>query len=126
MRGLLTCLFLLISSTIYAEGSKDLYPADVKGIRAFLVSGRNHFAGRIERGTHYVWAQQGETIAVASSAQNLGNGRITVISPSGTIYETKADNIGRIYANNGHNTREAELAGPGIGYIPYEIDVTEE
>ncbi len=126
MRGLLTCLFLLISFTIYAEGSRDLYPTDVKGIRAFLVSGRSHFAGRIERGTHYVWAQQGETIAVASSAQNLGNGRITVISPSGTVYETKADNIGRIYANNGRNTREAELAGPGIGYIPYEIDVTEE
>lgn len=111
---------------LYAEGSKDLYPSGVKGIRAFLVIGRSHFEGRVEQGTHYVWAKKGETIAVASSAQNIGNGRITVISPSGDIYNTEANNIGRIYANNGRNTREAELAGPGVGYTPYEIEVEEE
>ena len=126
MKSLLTFFFLLLAYTLYAEGSKDLYPRDVKGIRAFLVSGRGHFEGRIEQGTHYVWAKSGETIGVASSAQNIRNGRITVISPTGTVYQTEANNIGRIYANNGRTTREAELAGPGIGYTPYEIEVTEE
>ncbi|WP_210353284.1 Ig-like domain-containing protein [Sphingobacterium tabacisoli] len=118
---LLTGLFFWMNSVL-GEGSKDLYPAKVEGNRAFLVSlptGRNVFANQA---AHYVYAVEGETIAVASSAQNIGMGRIKLISPDGLKYETAANDVGRILEFEG-SSRKAELAGPRVGYIPFEISV---
>ena len=96
-----------------AEGSKDFYPSGVSGNRAFLYSNSYEAGGTTIRswpfktlGTHYVYAKVGETIAVASSAQNAGNGKIRLIAPDGTVYITASNNIGRIAS------RTEELAGP--------------
>lgn len=119
---LLTGLFFWMNSVL-GEGSKDLYPAKVEGNRAFLVSlptGRNVFANQA---AHYVYAVEGETIAVASSAQNIGMGRVRLTAPDGMEYETAANDVGRILQFEG-STRKAELAGPRVGYIPFEISVS--
>src|SRR5690606_32618422 len=73
-------LFLFFGSNVllFADGSKDMYPPDVKGNRAYLVSGvaQTNGAGGHDRflnnGVHYVFADEGEVIAVASSAKGLG------------------------------------------------------
>ncbi len=117
----LTGLFFWMNSVL-GEGSKDLYPVNVEGNRAFLVSlpmGRNAFANQA---AHYVYAVEGETIAVASSAQNVGQGRVRLISPDGRRYETTDNNVGRILALDG-SSRNAELAGPRVGYTPFEVFV---
>ena len=119
---LYTGLFFWMNSVL-GEGSKDLYPAKVEGNRAFLVSlptGRNVFANQA---AHYVYAVEGETIAVASSAQNIGMGRVKLTAPDGMKYETAANDVGRILQFEG-STRKAELAGPRVGYIPFEISVS--
>lgn len=127
MRYLILLYLLIITKTIFAEGSKDLYPAGVRGARAYIVSGRSMFNnGPVENGAHYAWVKKGEIIAVASSAQNIGNGSIEVISPSGIRYQTTNNDIGKIQATGFLNTRQAELAGPRIGYTPLEINATEE
>ncbi|WP_144062689.1 T9SS type B sorting domain-containing protein [Sphingobacterium paucimobilis] len=118
---LLMGLFCWMNS-VFGEGSKDLYPDKVEGNRAFLVSlpvGRDAFANRA---AHYVYAVEGETIAVASSAQNIGQGRIWITSPDGIQYQTDANDVGRIVAMDG-SSRKAELAGPRIGYTPFEVPV---
>ena len=107
-------LFIAIPANVYAEGSKDLYPAGVSGNRAFLYS--NSYTGTNGStntswpfktlGTHYVYAEIGEVIAVASSAQNMGNGRIRLTAPDGQQYITSASDTGRIF------NRVEELAGP--------------
>lgn len=101
-------------TSVYAEGSKDLYPAGAQGNRSFLYS--NSYTGSSGStntswpfktlGTHYVYAEIGEVIAVASSAQNLGNGRIRLTAPDGQQYITSASDIGKIL------NRTEELAGP--------------
>src|SRR5690606_7189804 len=80
-------LFLCLggSSTVLADGSKDMYPRypePVKGNRAYLISEppspnsafRNNAA-------HYVYVRAGETIAIASSAQGIGDGHMQLTSP---------------------------------------------
>ncbi|MBL1408783.1 gliding motility-associated C-terminal domain-containing protein [Sphingobacterium sp. C459-1T] len=109
-------------NSVLGEGSKNFYPDKVEGNRAFLVSlpiGRNAFANQA---AHYVYAVEGETIAVASSAQNVGQGRVKLKAPDGKIYQTRSDNIGRILEFEG-SSRKAELAGPRVGYTPFEIPV---
>lgn len=110
------------TNTVLGEGSKDLYPKDVKGNRAFLVSQPFERSVFSNQASHYAYAKEGETIAVASSAQNIGQGRIILTAPDGKIYHTKSDNIGQIGSLNG-STRAAELAGPVIGYTPYQVSV---
>lgn len=110
------------TKAVLGDGSKELYPEGVKGNRAFLVSlplGRNAFANQAR---HFTFAREGETIAVASSAQNIGMGRIRLTAPNGKIYETANNNIGRISTLDG-STRKAELAGPRVGYVPFEVGV---
>ena len=110
-------VFLFLSALhtkMYAEGSKELYPAGATGNRAYLYS--NSYTGSSGStstswpfktlGTHYVYARAGEVIAVASSAQNLGNGRIRLTAPDGQQYITAANNTGKIAS------RTEELAGP--------------
>ncbi|WGQ09623.1 gliding motility-associated C-terminal domain-containing protein [Pedobacter gandavensis] len=130
----LCCLFIVCLlfnfSAVYAEGSKDLYPATAKGNRAFLNC--NSTADLSEswpfktKGTHYVYAKAGEVIAVASSAQGYRKGIITLTSPTGNTLSTSLNSaIGRI------PNRLAELAGPARGrpdddrncYTPYTVDV---
>ncbi|MEQ7801787.1 hypothetical protein ABDJ41_18475, partial [Pedobacter sp. ASV1-7] len=131
---LLGLLFLVfISFKVKAEGSKDLYPAtQTKGSRAFLYCNTNtqHIASWPFKttGTHYVYAINGETIAVGSSAQGVSGGYIRITSPDGDVYTST---VGSKTA--GHIVdREAELAGPynGSGAVgkmfkPYNVSVDE-
>ncbi len=126
---ILAVMFMLFGTTNgLADGSKDLYPAGKTGVRGYL---RAHTAANnnwpfANHGVHYVYAQVGETITVASSVQGLsGNSRIRVFAPDGTqiVDNTSDGNI----AN-----RAAELAGPllvgetggGNKYLPIYHTVT--
>ncbi|WP_293916750.1 MULTISPECIES: Ig-like domain-containing protein [unclassified Sphingobacterium] len=124
-------LFMILCPLLlWADGSKDLYPTGVKGNRAYLISRSEREQGTTSfpfftLGAHYVYVQSGETIATASSAQNIGEGRIRLTSPSGKIYLSGKNNIGKI-VNTGRGTRQAEMSGPRVGYAPYEVKATEE
>lgn len=113
--------FIFIYTLAFADGSKDLYPRyphPVKGNRAFLVSRSvNQNNVFFNQAAHFVYVEEGETLAVASSAQGINNGFIRLISPSGKVIETKGALNGRI------SSRTAEVAGPGVGYVPFEVDV---
>ena len=108
---ILTALFILFSMTdVLADGSKDLYPLGKSGVRGYL---RAHTATNnnwpfANNGIHYVYAEVGETITVASSVQGLsGNSRIILYAPDGTqvVNNTADGNI---------PNRAAELAGPRL------------
>src|SRR5690606_32558127 len=116
----------------YADGSKDMYPRypkPVKGNRAFMISRTARDNNVLfNSGAHYVYARVGETIAVASSAQGIGAGRIILTAPNDSVYRTveagkDGNAIGRIQAKTGYTTREAELAGPRVGYDAFEREV---
>ncbi|WP_293917753.1 MULTISPECIES: Ig-like domain-containing protein [unclassified Sphingobacterium] len=129
-RACFLLVFLSFLASAFADGSKDLYPAGVQGNRAFMMSkGENGQATTSfpfpTPGTHFVYVRMGETIAAASSAQNIYEGRIRVTSPSGKTYTSAADNTGRIM-DKGQGTRRAELDGPDVGYTPYKVAVDEE
>lgn len=127
-RAVITFVCMLCSGWLFADGSKDLYPSGVAGYRAFLRSSTTTtdswpFANE---GTHYVYAKAGERIALASSAQNGGTGRIRLFAPNGTqvVNNTTGGQI---------SSRAAELAGPqlfgqtgGSRYTPIYYSVTEE
>ncbi|WP_300487057.1 DUF11 domain-containing protein, partial [Flavobacterium sp.] len=120
-------------NVMFADGSKDFYPSGATGNRAFLYSNQYESGGTTIRswpfktlGTHYVYAKVGETIAAASSAQGVGNGRIRLTAPDGTVYLSANNAIGRIAS------RAEELAGPLYSgqatganrYQPYTTVVT--
>ncbi len=105
-------LIFLISNSLFADGSKDLFPSGVSGYRAFL---RSSTAATENwpfpnEGVHYVYAKAGERITLASSAQGVGSGRIRLYSPTNTavVNNTSTGNI----AN-----RTAELAGPQLSGV---------
>ena len=113
-------IFFLIAfgstMTAYADGSKDMYPRGVSGNRAFLVSRKADKNNVLfNRAAHYVYAKENETIAVASSAQGIGDGQIILTDPDGVEYSTKGSSLGKIL------NRQQEISGPGVGYQPYEI-----
>lgn len=110
---------------VLADGSKDFYPRGVQGNRAYLLSANKSTGIHpfINEGKHFVFAKLGETIATASSTQGLQGGRIVVTSPNGERYVSGNNDIGQIKATNSFGSREAELAGPRIGYTPFEIPV---
>lgn len=126
---LLSCVVIAFASILmaYADGSKDMYYSGVNGNRAYLKSGNPSNSGHdkfLNFGVHYVYANENEVIAVASSAQGIGTGRIVVTSPDGDLYRTElGSEVGRIQAKNSYTARMAELAGPGVGYQPFEIPV---
>ncbi len=112
-------LFLLLAFgsvvMVYADGSKDMYYPGVKGNRAFLVSGAARANNVLfNQAAHYVYVRVGETITVASSAQGVKNGHIVLTDPEGVTYNTRAGKI---------PNRQAEIDGPGVGYIPHGIPV---
>jgi|GEM_PF-1358786 len=135
----LLLFFTLFSLTnVWAEGSKDYYPSGAQGNRGFLMStpmatftgpGGTSFPF-LTKGTHYVYAKAGETIATASSA-NAFRGYIRLIAPDGTTTYTSrtstgntrgstASTAGYIYGNTADDRRANELAGPRVGYTPFE------
>lgn len=104
-------LFFSGLSPALAEGSKDLYPSGVQGGRAALrTSTVSSLAYPFpNEGTHYVFAKVGETISLASSAQNGLVKKIRLFNPSGTeITLSFATGEGRI------TQRPNELAGPAL------------
>lgn len=103
-------MMVLSSNYLFADGSKDLYPNGVSGYRAYLRSAATDNGWLSSwpfpnEGTHYVYAVAGETITLASSAQNGGSGRIRMYAPNGTQVINDTSN-GQI------SNRNAELAGP--------------
>ncbi|MGG5507809.1 MULTISPECIES: DUF7507 domain-containing protein [unclassified Myroides] len=102
-----------------AEGSKDLYPVNAKGGRAYLRANvEETFAFPFSNlGVHYVYAEEGEQIALASNAQTTFLNYIYLYDPNGN--EVKLD----ISSGTGKiGYRLEELAGPrlpGQGYGEY-------
>lgn len=81
---LVLLVFILLAGKLSAQqywgsGSRDLYPAGAQGGRATLYSGVNPTINMPfpTRGVHYVYAEAGETIALASSAQGYGGNNST-------------------------------------------------
>ncbi|MGJ1421984.1 DUF7507 domain-containing protein [Sphingobacterium spiritivorum] len=129
-RACFLLVFLSFVASAFADGSKDLYPAGVQGNRAFMMSKGENGQPTTSfpfptPGTHFVYVRMGETIAAASSAQNIYEGRIRVTSPSGKTYQSLGDNTGKIM-DKGQGTRRAELDGPDVGYTPYKVAADEE
>lgn len=110
--ALFAVLLMFSSNQLFADGSLDLYPANATGYRAYL---RSSTTAQTERwpyptvGTHYVYATIGETITMASSAQNGGSAVIRLFNPSNNpVTLTNPTTAGQI-AN-----RTQELAGPQL------------
>lgn len=112
-RKLTAILFVLLLSTpLFADGSKDLYPADAQGYRAVLYTGTSQpnswpFPNK---GVHYVYANPGEYILMASSTQRSGNNQasIELYAPNGNRVVNSTNITGNIPG------RAAELAGPQL------------
>lgn len=125
---------------VWADGSKDLYPSGATGGRAYLRASNEATAAFPfpNLGTHYVYAEAGERIALASSAQaygsnnntrNANRNNIRLFGPNGSQITlttgTNTDTRGLI------SSRNAELAGPqlpgqsgGGRYTPIYHEVT--
>ncbi|ALU24751.1 DUF7507 domain-containing protein [Myroides odoratimimus] len=116
-------LVLGVSTTMLADGSRNLYPSGASGHRAHLLgSGYKSEATPFpNKGIHYVYAKAGETITMASSAQGTTssrNGGIALYNPSGSRVVNNNQTQGQI------PDRSAEIAGPKLstssqgGYTP--------
>jgi len=123
---LCTLTFILLSffcKTVFAEGSKDLYPSGAQGNRAFLLCNTNSvslFSNPFKTtGTHYVYAKAGEIIAVASSAQGKGLGTIILTTPTGTVYTSGNSNVGLIPDRNRELAGPSGVGAPGGKYTPF-------
>ncbi len=113
---------ILCSNALFADGSKDLYPSGVAGLRAYLRSSLTATENWPfpNQGVHYVYAKAGERITLASSAQNTsGNSRIRMYAPGGSLLIDNNTIAGQI------SNRAAEIAGPQLSggsvagrYIP--------
>ena len=91
---------------VHAEGSVEMNNSG--GDRPYLEYRDDLNAGIMRRTYIYVYAQTGETIQLASSANGVGGGVISYTRPNGTT-GTCATNVG-VIAN-----RAQELAGPNPG-----------
>lgn len=139
-KALLLLTVLCISISAYAEGSKDLYPSGAQGGRAFLrASTETSLAYPYAvLGTHYVYAEVGERIALATSAQAFGNNNSTRNGNRNNIqlYGPYGNQITLDVGNNNDtrgriDNRTAELDGPqlpnqtgGNRYTPIYHEVT--
>lgn len=126
--GLAALLTLFFSQTAYAEGSIDLTDptnASFDGYRPYLLYDTLGNIGGIPNTTRIrVFAQNGETINMGSSANGLGMGGIRYLSPTGAQNGICAVTgvIGRI------QTRAQEIAGPfplAGGYEPCLVAVAD-
>lgn len=109
LRTIFLFTLLLSSNALFADGSKDLYPSGKTGYRAFLRSSTTTTSSWpfANEGFHYVYANAGERITLASSAQNGGAGRIRLFAPDGSLVVNNTS-TGQI------SNRTAELAGPQL------------
>ena len=131
---------LLMVENVWADGSRDLYPSGVKGGRAYLRASTTESAAFpfANLGTHYVYAEAGERIALATSAQAYGTNNSTRNNNRNNISLYAPDGI-QITLSTGTNAdtrglisnRTAELAGPqlpnqsgGDRYTPIFHEVT--
>lgn len=118
-------IILFCNICAYADGSKDFYPRypeQVRGNRAFLVSrAQNSTNVFFNQAAHYVYVRENEVLAVASSAQGIKNGFIQLTSPSGKVVQTIIGSTSGKIAS-----RAEEVAGPGLGYTPFEINVGDD
>jgi len=124
----LFCMLIALASgmAVRADGSKDMYPRSVRGNRAYMVAGQGRSQQQLfNQAAHYAYLRAGETLAVASSAQGIGRGRIVLTAPDNvTKYTTQVGNaVGSIRAKPGYTARQAELAGPRVGYDAFEQTV---
>ncbi|WP_443943537.1 Calx-beta domain-containing protein [Pedobacter sp. AW1-32] len=114
---LVSLTFIFFTAPAFADGSKDLYQGATVGKRAYMYS-NNNLTGTTTAswpfktlGTHFAYAQSGETLALAFSAAGVsgGNQAIRVTDPSGnqTTVLTSAT-VGKI------TNRAQEAAGPKI------------
>ncbi|WP_410881214.1 hypothetical protein [Myroides sp. DW712] len=118
--GVLFSLLLGIG-TAWAEGSKDLFPANARGARSLLYLGeRNGAVGSITnqmypavfpntRGTHYVYAEEGEQIALATDVNSINAQRIFLFAPDG-----REVTLNVIAGAGTISNRTEELAGPRL------------
>jgi conserved repeat domain len=125
---LLLGILFLLPFCLQAEGSKNLFPSggttgnNNDAYRAELTSttvSPDNYCGIINTGKHFVYAKNGETIYIGSSA--LGrNGSVKVTDPTGAV-TTYISSTGAI------TTRAQELAGPKplnmSGYTPITLSV---
>lgn len=114
-------VLVLVNTDVHAEGSKEL--TDFGGYRPFLEYRNNSTSNtNIRRRTIIkVFAKEGETINLGSSAVGLGNGALNWIAPDGT-------SGGSTDATHRITTRAQETAGPlpnAGGYTPYVIPVAQ-
>lgn len=103
--------FLIFSNHLFADGSKDLYPNGVTGLRAYLRSSTQATENWPfpNEGIHYVYAKEGERITLASSSQiNGGNSKIRLYAPNGSIVVNNNTIAGQI------PNRSSEIAGPQL------------
>lgn len=108
----LTAFFFLSSTNnVLAEGSKDIYPAGVTGGRAYLYASNTPSAAfpYPSLATHYVYAEAGERIALASSAQTGRTNRIRLYGPNN--YQI---NLSFSSGSGNIPNRSGELAGPRL------------
>lgn len=109
----LSILFAAVffSNSLFADGSKNLYPSNATGLRAYI---RSSNASTVNwpfpnQGIHYVYAKVGERITLASSAQIAGGtSRIRLYAPNGSIPIDDNTIAGQI------PDRAGELAGPQL------------
>lgn len=123
-KALVGCFALLSVSSALADGSKDLYPVGYIGHRAYLLGDKHVSADEAipfpNAGAHYVYAKEGETITMASSAQGTWYSRaggITLYNPDGSKVIDDNRREGQI------PDRSAELVGPVNGYVPISYKV---
>lgn len=116
-------LSLWLAQPALAEGSRSYHPAGAPGDRAWLeyITGGilNNTAGIARRTTIYVYAWEGETLYLGSSAVGVGAGGIEYVSPTGAVGNCGAQGL--------IATRAQELAGPqplnAAGYVPCVVNV---
>ncbi|WP_060875662.1 DUF11 domain-containing protein [Myroides odoratus] len=102
--------FLFGLSPSWAEGSKDLFPQNARGTRLQLVIydylDDPYF---LNFGTHFVYAEEGEQIALASDVQENGTRKIFLYAPNGAQIVLPLSGQSGTIPN-----RTAELAGPRL------------
>ncbi len=116
---ILTLGALLINGLVFADGSKDLFPAGTTSFRLMLEPGTfsgattDTYVQRTEA-LHYVYANAGETITIATNNIHQGNSWIRLIAPNGN---TVVNYLQANYASDPRGRiadRTQELAGPRL------------
>lgn len=116
-RVIVTYTYTVSVLPLIGSGSRDLYPSGVTGHRAGLLGAGFTAPAAIpypNSGAHFVYAQAGETITLASSAQGYSNAAIQMWSPSGTRVVNSSGTSGQGNIPN----RAAEIAGPAMIGVP--------